>query len=105
MREAKKHRTIARVIATDEKNNTCMIKYRDRDGGVVHEKEAYVKISLDTSGWFPQTKDIVFIEKEGEDVIIVDLYEPTYNTNTRERRKLKEDVYPDHSGNLAGNIL
>ena len=106
IRETKRYKTLARVISTDERNNTCMIKYKGRDGRYHHEDKAYVKIDPDSCGWFPETKDIVVIEEESGDLIITEPFDPNYRTETRERRRLKEDVYHDEvSYSLAGNIF
>ena len=106
IREAKKYETVARVIRTDEKNNTCAIKYRGRDGDYHHVGSAYVKIDPDGCGWFPKAKDIVVVEEQRGTVTIKEPFDPNYQTETRRRRRLKEDVHADETSNsLAGSIF
>ena len=106
MRETKRQKTLARVIATNERRNTCSIKYKGRNGDHIHQDEVYVKIDQDGCGWFPKRKDIVVVEEENGRLLIIEPFEPNYGTNTRIRRRLKEDLYADKSSDdLAGNIF
>ncbi len=101
----RKHETIAKVIRADEYNNSCFIRYRDKDGYKSYTN-AYVKInSRGVFDWFPEPGDAVAIEEIGDMVMIASLV-VDYSRDIRSKNKLKQDIYSeDYTDTLCGSIF
>lgn len=106
MRETSRYKTLARVVESDERNNLCMIRFKDVDGETVTLRRVPVKIDKDTAGWFPEEKELVEIEKEKKHVMITGLSCENYEQEIRPRKKLKQDICSDgRSNTMPGAII
>ena len=97
---------IAEIMAADEKNNLCSIRYFNKDGIVMTKDNIPVQIySQGFVDWFPQKGDFVKIEEAGDHVLITAKFIGNYHTDIRARNKLTKDVCADSSDSTLGGFI
>lgn len=97
---------IAEILAADEKNNLCSIRYFNKDGIVMTKDNIPVQIySQGFVDWFPQKGDFVKIEETGDHVLITAKFIGNYHTDIRARNKLTKDIHSDGSDSTLGGFI
>lgn len=97
-------RTVAVVTKADEANNTCSIRFYDKDGKKREVRQA--QVDLKNRDWFPKVRDSVLVDVSGSrSALILSLYTEDYNRDVRGRQELRNDVAPDGDGTCCGQIF
>lgn len=94
------------VLRTNEKANTCDVKYKDNQGVTVTQKNVPVELIADNIiGWFPKENEHVNITIKSGGLFITG---PSYGRNydlVRNKTKLKKDIYSDSSSYFLGGFI
>jgi hypothetical protein len=92
----------ALITKSDERNNLCSIRFRDKDGYLSNKDNVPVRIyNTNIIDWFPVKDEWVLIEQYGEDIVIVAKHQAGYNASTRPQTQIKEDII---AGSFASTV-
>lgn len=97
--------TVAKVISSDEINNTCNITYMDRNGIKRNKENVVVRIYDNGSGYFPAIGDLVELQLERDICVIIARHVGNYNMDVRSKMQLRQDIYSDSSGSAVGGSI
>lgn len=100
--------TVAEVMKGNEKNNTCDIRYIDKDGNVSNKKNVQVLIyNTAIVDWFPLKGEKVYIEDSGDgNIIIKSKYTTDYAASVKADNELKADILQNiYSDFTCGSIF
>lgn len=91
-------KTLGIVLNSDDSNNTCKVKYVNKNGESCNKDNVTVRLYGKGTDWFPAKNDIVVIEDSGDTIVVVARYVGNYAMDVRSKRKLKKDIMSDSSG-------
>lgn len=89
---------MAIVTASDDANNTCSIKYIDKDGHKKTKDNVSVRLYGSGTDWFPAEGDAVIIQESKDICVVIARHVGNYNMDVRSKMEMKHDIYSDESG-------
>ena len=99
--------TIAKVIESSERSNTCTINYINNEGKPEIQTNVYVRLSdPETLGWYPKKDDYVLIKLEANmPIIIGDATQMVSRNKLREKTKFENNIFASLSESIGGFLI
>ena len=90
-------RIVGTVLGTDERNNSCSVRYKDKKNQSVVRYDVPVRLtSVSVIDWFPKVGDQVVMEANNINPIIVGEFEFQSKVTNKAITTLDSDVYSDN---------
>lgn len=90
--------TVGVVVDSDGANNTCTVRYIDKEGRKQQKENVDVRLYDNGTGWFPSEGETVILEDTSDACVVIARYVGNYNMDVRSKMELKQDVYSDEGG-------
>lgn len=97
-------KTVAKVIAADERSNRCSVRYLNKDSRAVVNTDVMVDLR-NGHNWFPKNGDLVIYDMSGSSGTIVSMYTEDYAGQVRGKKKLENDKLPDGEASVVGGSI
>lgn len=98
VRPNKEITVMAVVTSSDDANNTCSVKYIDKDGHKKTKDNVVVRLYGSGTDWFPGEGDTVILQESNDICVVIARHVGNYNMDIRSKMEMKQDVYSDESG-------
>ena len=99
--------TIAKVIDSSERANTCTINYVNAEGKPEIKTNVLVRLGdIESLGWYPEKDDFVLIKLEGDiPIIIGDASQLITPNKLREKTKFKNNIFSAINESIGGFLI
>lgn len=97
--------TVGVVTDSDEMNNTCSVRYVDKDGQKRNRDNVVVRLYGSGTDYFPAKDDTVVIEETGDTCVVIARHVGNYAMDVRSKMKLVKDIFSDSGGSEPGGSI
>lgn len=96
--------TVAYVVNSSKKTNTCTIRYTDANGTKKETPDVEIDLRNHTF-WFPKQGDFVIYESNGDNGVVTSKYTENFIQDVRSTRSVKTDRTADGDSSLVGGDI
>lgn len=97
---------LATVIKADEKNNSCDVRFTDRNGNTSNKKGIRVKLGdAQVQSWFPEVNDIVYLDVYENTYFVTGPYYHNYNLEAKSKYRAVNNILPSTLFGVNEGIL
>lgn len=97
---------LAKVIKTNEKNNSCDVLFADKNGNTSSKRGIRVKLGdAQVQSWFPELNDIVYLDVYENTYFITGPYYKDYNLEAKSKYRATNNILPGTLYSVNEGIL
>ena len=99
--------TIAKVIESSERANTCTINYINNEGKPEITTNVPVRLAdPDNLGWYPEKEDYVIIKLDANNPVIIGSADQLVSKNKlREKTKFEHNIFATLTESIGGFLI
>lgn len=99
--------TIAKVIESSERANTCTINYINNEGKAEIKTNVVVRLAdPDNLGWYPEKDDYVIIKLDANNPVIIGSADQLVSKNKlREKTKFENNIFSTLTESIGGFLI